>query len=111
MEGPEFHHSLVVKAWLLAVEEFVGELGKELLSFININRCVDVVEPGQHAVDVAVDHGVGQVEGYGCDGCSGVVADAFQQFELFKIGRKLSIILFYNLLRAVVQVAGTRVVA
>ena len=43
LQGAEFHHRLVVKPGLIAVEELVGESGEECLPFININRRVDVV--------------------------------------------------------------------
>ena len=38
----ELHHGLVMEAGLLAVEQFVGQLGEERLALIIINRCIDV---------------------------------------------------------------------
>ena len=93
MQRAEFHHGLVVEAGLLAVEELVGEAGKEFLPLININRCIDVVEAGQHAMHIPVNHGMGQVEGNGSNGRSRIVADAFQFSELLEIGGERSVVL------------------
>ena len=41
----------------------------------------------------------------------GVVTYAFQLFKLLKVSRKLTVVLFHDLLRTHVQVAGARVVA
>ena len=95
---------------MFLIEEFVGETGEKVLAFININRCVDVVEAGEHALHIAVDHGMGQVECYGSYGGGGVIADSFQMFEFFKIGGKLAVVFVHDLLCAMVQVAGARIV-
>ena len=67
---------------------------------------MDGFKPRQHAVHIAVDHGVGQVEGDGGDGSSGVVANAFQFPKLFVVSGKLAAVFIHDLLRALVQVAG-----
>ena len=46
------------------------------LTFININRCVDVEEAREHTIHIAIDHGMGQVEGNGSNGCCGIAANA-----------------------------------
>ena len=111
LQGTEFHHGLVVEAGLLAVEKFVGKASKERLAFININRCFNVVESGEHSVHIAINHGIRQVESDGCNGGGGVFSYAFQLFKFLEIRWKLSIVFLDDLLRAVVQVTGAGVIA
>ena len=107
LERSKLHQGLVMESWMLAVEELIGKFGKKLLSFININRCVDVEESRQNAVDVAVDDGVRHVESNGSNGCCSIVANAFQKLELFIVGGELTIVVFDNLYGTEAQIASS----
>ena len=107
MQGTKLHQGLVMEPRLLAIEQIIGKLGKEFLPFININRCVNVVEAGKHTIHITIYHGIGQVESNGRDGGSGIVANAFQLFKFLVISRELASIFRNYLLCAMMQVAGT----
>lgn len=111
MQGSKLHKGLVVKPRLLTVELLVGKARKKRLAFFIINRCIDIEKTRQHAIDVAIHHGVGQIKGDGSDGGSGIVANAFEAFKFLKISGKLSTIFRYHLLCTMVQITRSRIIA
>ena len=51
-------------------------------------------------VNIAINHGMGQVKSNGSNGGCGVVTNTLKLFKLFKIKRELAFILFHDLFGA-----------
>ena len=86
--GSEVHDGLVVGSGLAGRQQLLGQQGELFLSLGGVDGRVYAVVAGQHAINIAVDDGMGQVESHRGDGRSRIVAHALQLAYLFVGVRK-----------------------
>ena len=104
VQRSEFHQRLVVPSRMLLVKQRVGKRFEASRPFFIINRCFNVIQSSEHAIDVAVNHGVGQSESDGCDGSGSVLPDALEFKEFLVVVGKGAAVAFHDLLCASMEV-------
>ena len=109
LQGPKVHDGLVVGRSLSRWQQRLRQQGKLLLPLGAVDGCGDAEVTRQNPIDIAVDNGSGQPEGYRPDGSGGVVAHTLQLLDALERLREAAPL--DNLLRSKMQVARTAVVA
>ena len=109
LDGTKVHHCLIEGGWLVGRKEFVGKSREEFFAFGGIDGCVDAEMTCKDSIDIAIDNGMGQTEGKGGNGSSGVVAHSLEGTDAFVGARETSHL--HNLFGGSMEVAGTTVVA
>ena len=105
--GAQFHHGLIERARLPAIQPLLRDLAKTRARAAggNIGRIVG--QPRDDARDISVQHGIRQAEGDARNRGGGVVAHARElSYGLVAAGKKAT-----HLARGFMQIAGSRIVA
>ena len=109
LNGTEVHHCLIEGGWLVGWKKFVGKSREEFFALGGIDGYVDTEMTCKNSIDIAIDNGMGQTEGKGGNGSSGVVAHSLEGTDTFVCARETSHL--HNLFGGCMEVAGTTVVA
>lgn len=107
-----FQESFSLRTWRLCVRnQFCRQLPKLRVGFLFPRIFCDAKNPCQHADDVAVENRRRLVERDAANRAGGVTADARQREHVIEIIREFAIVLFHDLPRRLLQIAGAGVIA